>query len=297
MQEQADWNDFLYFLKVADCGNLKGAAQMLGVNNSTVFRRINGLEERLQVRLFERLTSGYRLTEAGVEILGRVRQVEEEMHAIHRTLQGKDAYLRGPLKISTTDTIGYYWLPPFIRRFKEQYPDIVVDLAINNRYTDLSKREADVVIPAVNKQPDYMVGKKIAPIFVKLTASKRYIERFGRPDTIGDFSRHRFILPDETLAGLPANKWLSQYVQADQTVVRSDTFTGLLRLARQDLGLTLLPHYVVEADSEMVAVMDLPEKYKQHIWILAHPDIRHTGRVNAFMRFMYEETAQAAAGY
>lgn len=135
MHNPADWNDYLYFLKVATCGSLKVAAQQLGVNHSTVFRRINSLEQKLNVRLFDRSKNGYGLTRAGQEIIENVQQVEEQIFTIHRVVQGQDVALGGSLKISTTDTIGYYWLPPYIRAFKALYPDILVDVDIKTRYT------------------------------------------------------------------------------------------------------------------------------------------------------------------
>ena len=287
------WDDYLYFLKVASCGTIKGASQELGVNYSSVFRRINALEEKLEVRLFERLKSGYRLTQAGEDILERVQQVEEHMNAIERLIQGKDVHLSGTIRISTTDTIGYYWLPPYIRRFKELYPDIILDVDIKTRFTSLSKREADIVLPAVNNQPDYMVGKKLAPIHVRLYASQAYIKQHGAPKTPADIFDHRILLPNESLAGLPANKWLRQHADEEKTAVCSDKLSGLYHLALQDMGLTVLPHYLGGADSRLVELMPLPEECNHHIWILTHPDIRFTARVKAFMQFMYRETEGA----
>ena len=106
MHNEHGWDDYFYFLKVATSGNLKAAARELGVNYSSVFRRINSLEAKLKVRLFERLKSGYTLTEAGEDILERVQHVDEQMNTIQRLIQGKDVHLSGHLKISTTDTIG-----------------------------------------------------------------------------------------------------------------------------------------------------------------------------------------------
>ena len=290
MHTEHGWDDFLYFLKVAACGNMKAAAAELGVNYSSVFRRINGLEERLNVRLFERLKSGYELTKAGEDILDRVQQVEEQMNAIQRLIEGKDVHLSGYLKISTTDTIGYYWLPPYIARFKKLYPDIIIDLDINTRYTNLSKREADIVMPAVNTQPDYMVGKTLAPIYVRLYGAKSYLEEHGMPQTVAEFDRHRFLLPNESLAGMPANKWLRRHVDEKNIAACSDKLTGLYHMARQGLGLTIMPHYVAESDPDMIEVMQLPPECNHHLWILTHPDIRFTARVKAFMQFMYQET-------
>ncbi|GAB6904782.1 LysR family transcriptional regulator [Desulfosarcina cetonica] len=290
MQNTMDWNDYHYFLKVAVLGSLNAAAEALSVNHSTVFRRINALEARMDVRLFERLKTGYVLTEAGEEILQRVQAVEEEMHAIQRTLLGKDIRLSGTLKISTTDTLGYHWLPPYIRRFKARYNDIRIDVDIKTRYTNLTKREADIVIPAVNTQPETMVGWKLAPILIRLYAAVDYIAQNGRPRTPEEFAGHHFLLPNEALAGLPADRWLRRLIPESAIVATSDKLTGLYHLARQGLGLTFLPHYVGDTDERLVAVMDLPENCYHDIWILTHPDLRHTARVKAFMQFMFEAT-------
>ena len=290
MQNTNSWDDYLYFLKVAACGSLKAAAQEMGMNHSSVFRRINGLEKKLNVRLFERMNTGYKLTAAGEDIIDRVQQIEEQMHAIQRLIQGKDVHLSGYLKISTTDTIGYYWLPPYLTRFKTLYPDIVIDLDIKTRYTNLSKREADIVIPAVNTQPDYMVGKKIAPIYVRLYGSVNYLAQYGYPKDTNDFHQHRFLLPNEALSSLPANKWLRSHIKEENVVACCDKLTGLYHLARQGLGLTVLPHYVAESDPALIELFQLPEDCHHHVWILTHPDIRYSARIRAFMQFMYHET-------
>ena len=290
MHNSTDWNDFHYFFTVALQGSLNSAAKKLGVNHSTVFRRINSLEEKMGVRLFKRLKTGYVLTEAGEEVLESAQRIEEHVYAIQRKLVGKDIRLRGILKISTTDTLGYYWLPPYVRRFKAQYPDIVLDINIRTRYTNLTKREADIVIPAVNKQPDYMVGRKLTPLRVNLYASADYIKQYGKPEQRTEFKDHQFLLPNEELAGLPANRWLRKYVPHSSIAAASDKLSGLYKLAQQSLGITPLPHYVGDSDNAMRKVMDLPKSCHHDAWILTHPDLRQTARVKAFMQFMYYET-------
>ncbi len=284
-----DWNQFQYFLKVADLGNLNAAAGELSVNHSTVFRRIKSLENQLNVRLFERTRKGYVLTEAGEEILGTVQQIEDQIFEIQRKLLGKDIRLSGNLKISTTDTIGYYWLPIYIKAFKKHYPDILIDLDIQIRFTNLTKREADIVIPAVNMQPDFMVGRKLAPIFFRLYASKPYIEKYGLPTTVNDFSSHRFLVPNEALASLSASLWLKKNVPSHCVVAASDKLSTLFKFAQQDMGIAALPHYVGQSDKNMVEILELPEDCHRNVWILTHPDLRNTARVRAFMQFMYHQ--------
>ena len=284
-----DWNQFQYFLKVADLGNLNAAARELGVNHSTVFRRIKSLEDRLNVRLFERTRKGYVLTEAGEEILGTVQLIEDQMFDIQRKLLGKDIRLSGNLKISTTDTIGYYWLPPYIKAFKDLYPEILIDLDIQIRFTNLTKREADVVMPAVNIQPDFMVGRKLAPIYFRLYASTPYIEKYGMPATVDDFPSHRFLFPNEALATLSTSLWLKKNVTAHCVVAASDKLSTLFKFAQQDMGIAALPHYVGQSDGQMVEIMELPDDCHRNVWILTHPDLRNTARVRAFMQFMHQQ--------
>jgi DNA-binding transcriptional LysR family regulator len=290
MHNKINWDDYQYFLKVALLGSLKGAAEALGVNHATVFRRINSLEDKMDVRLFVRLKTGYVLTEAGEEILEQVQRIEDRMHEIDRKLLGKDIRLSGTIKISTTDTLGYYWLPPYIRRFKDEYPNIVIDVDIKTRFTNLSRREADIVIPTVNEQPDYMVGRQLAPIILGLYASKEYVDRHGKPQKVGDLSSHRMLFPNEALAGLPLIKWLRKYVPSNAIVASSDKLTGLYKIAQQGLGIAPLPHYVGDSDPDLVKVMDVPRRFHRNIWILTHPDLRHTARIRAFMKFMYKAT-------
>ncbi len=297
MHTKIDWNDYQYFLRVALLGSLKQAAEAMGVNHSTVFRRINSLEEKMDVRLFERLRTGYVLTEAGEEILGQVQRIEDRIHAIDRKLLGKDIRLSGTVKISTTDTLGYYWLPPYIRQFKQEYPRIVIDIDIKTRFTNLSKREADIVIPTVNEQPDYMVGRELSSIIVGLYASTEYVARYGKPKKVGDLSSHRMLLPNEALAGLPLINWLRRYVPSHTIAASSDKLTGLYKIAQQGLGIAPLPHYVGDPDPDLVKVMEVPKRFHRTIWILTHPDLRHTARIRAFMRFMYKATRVGSSYY
>ncbi len=290
MHNKLDWNDYQYFLKVALLGSLKAAAEALGVNHSTVFRRINALEEKMDVKLFQRLKTGYVLTEAGEEILALAQHIEDRMHEIDRKLLGKDIRLSGTVKISTTDTLGYYWLPPYIRRFKNEYPHIVIDIDIKTRFTNLTKREADIVIPTVNEQPDYMVGRQLGPIIVRLYASREYIEQHGKPRKVEDLAEHHVLLPNEALAGLPLIQWLRRYVPSKAIAASSDKLTGLYKIAQQSLGIAPLPHYVGDTDPDLVNVMEVPSRFYRTIWILTHPDLRHTARIRAFMQFMYKAT-------
>lgn len=293
MHMRTNWDDYLYFLKVARLGSLKGASKSLGVNHSTVLRRINALEEKLDARLFERLHSGYVLTESGKDIFNQIDHIEEEFLSIERTILGRDIRYEGKIKLSTTDTLGQYWLPPYIKKFKQMYPGILLDIDINLGHTDLTKREADVVISAINRHPDYMIGKALSPLTVKLYASKEYIAQNGKPNNPEALAEHEIIILNENLGRLGFNEWLKGLVPKSSIALSCSMFTGLCSYARQGLGVVPLPFYVGDVYDDLVCLMDIPEQFHSQIWILTHPDLKKTQRIKAFMQFMHSETGSS----
>jgi len=292
MHNKASWDDYHYFLKVARLGSLKAASKALRVNHSTVLRRINALEEKLETRLFERLKTGYGLTESGEEIFNRIDHIDEEFLAIERKVLGRDIRYEGRIKISTTDTLGQHWLPPYVKKFKEKYPGILVDIDVRNGFTDLTKREADIVIPTVNQHPDYMVGKILAPIEVSLYASREYIAKNGQPRKAEDLACHKLLLLNEDLPQIGFIDWLKELVPKTAITLSCNMLTTLYSYTCQGLGIAPLPTYVGARDSNLVSVMEVPKQFHYNIWILTHPDLRYTKRIKAFMQFMYDETSQ-----
>jgi DNA-binding transcriptional LysR family regulator len=273
-----DWNDWLFFLKLAEFKNMKKAAQALKVDNSTIFRKINNLEERIKVRLFERLPSGYKLTAAGEGIIGKVKDIEESFHDINFNLSGKDANLSGKIKISTSDTIGYYFLPKLIKKFNLEYPQIIIDLEITNKYSSLAKRESDIVITTSNKQPDYMVGRKLSKIGFALYGDKDIkIEQF---DQIKD---HKILMPGESLSQVAVTKFLNNHVNQSNVTLYCDKFSGLYAMCKEGMGLAALPHYL---GGDLHKIIDLPQSCWGNMWILTHPELRKVARIKIFMSWM-----------
>ena len=122
-----DWDDLRYFLAVARSGSLSGAARSLGVNHSTVFRRIQGFEKKVAVRLFDRLPTGYALTVAGDDMLASAEKISAEIDTVDRRLTGRDLKLNGPLVVTTTNTLAYRFLFPHLGNFKAEYPGIALE--------------------------------------------------------------------------------------------------------------------------------------------------------------------------
>ena len=180
MMQESDWNDLRSFLAIARAGSLQGAARILGVNHSTVFRRLNALEARLKVRLFDRSARGYGLTGAGEHMLASAERVEDEILGLERRLLGGDVRLAGTLRVTTTDTLAHGLLGPHLRAFQAAYPAIELELVTGNAFFDLSKREADVALRPSRHPGDAMVGRRLGEIAVALYGTPDYLAARGR---------------------------------------------------------------------------------------------------------------------
>lgn len=292
-----NWDDYRVFLALAEAGSLLKAGQNLQVSHTTVLRRLNALEERLKVRLFDRHKTGYVLTASGETILQSALHLKDEIDGFERLVLGQDIRLSGEIKISTTDTIGFFWLPPFIKKFKALYPEIVLNVEVDNRHKNLSKREADIVIPSMNRQPDYMVGRELRPIDIRLYGHRSYLET-KEVNLIGsdliasdkDYKKFDFILLNESLSQLPMNQYILKRIELKQVAATASNFSALYHLCLQGLGLAALPYYVGEQAPDLCEVSEIPfSVHSNSIWILTHPDLKRSARIMAFMEFMREE--------
>ncbi|WP_240531279.1 LysR family transcriptional regulator [Variovorax boronicumulans] len=158
--QDTDWDDFRVFLAVGQAGSLSGAARQLGVNHSTVLRRLGALEARMAVRLFDRLPTGYAMTLTGEALRERLQGVGEQIDAAQRHLMGLDLRLTGVIRITSTDTFMAGLLGPILADFRALHPGIELQVVMNNLFLSLTKREADVAIRPTNAPPDHLVGRR-----------------------------------------------------------------------------------------------------------------------------------------
>lgn len=283
MQESGDWNALRSFLAIARTGSLQGAARALGVNHSTVFRRLNALETRLGVRLFDRSPRGYALTVAGEHMLASAERVEDEILGLERRLLGGDVRLAGTLRVTTTDTLVHGLLGPHLRAFRAAYPEIELELITGNAMFDLSKREADVALRPSRHPGDAMVGRKLAAIAVALYGARAYLADRGRPASAAELAGHALITGDASLAHLPATRWLGSHASAGAPVLRCNSWLSQFAAARAGLGLATLPCFLGDGAPELVRVLPPDPALAGELWLVTHPDLRRTARVRAFM--------------
>ena len=280
-----DWNDFRYVLVVADAGSLSGGARALGVNHTTVLRRIAAFEADVGVRLFERLPSGYVLTPGGDALAAAARQMAETVTGVERRVLGQDLRLSGVVRVATTDTLSLAVLPRLFARFREAHPDVQVEMNTSNLAADLTRRDADLAIRATKNPPENLVGRKLAKIAYALYASAAYLERHPARKAL---AKHLWVAPDDSMASTTVGRFMTREVPDAAVSFRANSLATLARAAAAGLGVAGLPCYLGDSAPDLQRVRGPLPDYTVDLWVLTHADLRNTARVRAVIESVSE---------
>jgi DNA-binding transcriptional LysR family regulator len=277
-----DWDDIRYFLAVSRGGSVRAAAKSLNVNHATVLRRIAQLEERLGALMFEKLPAGYRLTEAGEEVLELAKQMEASSLKLETRVLGRDQSVRGLLRVTLAPTLATHLLMPDISDFARLHPDIEMEILASGELANLTNREADVAIRVVYDRktlPLNLHGLKGPELFggVYMSRDRLTAWRAGAPDPI------RWIVI--SMHGIP--DWAGEG-KVRTTGVPFRTTDGETQIAavRQGLGMTTLPCFIGDADPLLIRVPGTDLHMHGTLWLLTQGETRKTKRVRLFTEFV-----------
>jgi DNA-binding transcriptional LysR family regulator len=288
-----NWDDLRYFHAIAEAGTLNGACKRLGVNHSTVFRRINTLETKLGVRLFERRDARYVLTGSGETLVARTEQITTAIDEVDRLIVGGDQTLNGTIRITAPDGFACYSLPPLIAEFRGLYPGIDIELLASGDDFNLSRLEADIAIRSTSSPPEHLIGRKLFTMPWNLYGSPQFFKKTMGSFGLRQLASYPLIGPDRGLLRIKAMQWLEKHKEKLNIVVRTNTFMAMAALARQGVGVALLPADVAEG-LQLVGQIKAEHKkggkkegvFSSDIWLLTHPDYRGNARVRACMQFL-----------
>jgi DNA-binding transcriptional LysR family regulator len=285
-----DWDDVRYFLAAARGGSVRAAAGRLGVNHSTVLRRIGQLEARLGTQLFEKLPSGYRLTPAGEEVLELAEQMEASSHQLEARVFGRDQSVRGLLRVTLPPFLSTHLLMPDVGDFARLYPDIEMEIVSTGEVVNLTNREADVAIRIVADRkalPLNLHALKGPEVFagIYMSSDRLAAWRAGAPDTIRPI----------VIGGQGVPDWAAEgEVRATGVPFRTPDAEAQIAAARQGIGMTRLPCFVGDADRLLARVPGIDLKAHAALWFLTQGETRKTARVRLFVEFLSRRLAAYA---
>ena len=280
-----DWDDLRTFLMIARHHTLSGAARALGVQQPTMGRRLEALEQRAGTKLLQKTPAGYVLTEAGEAVLGNVERIEAETVAVERQIAGKDVKLEGTVRLTTLETLAAEVLSPVLAAFRLSHPFVQVEVVASSRSLSLTKREADVALRLAQfKQPDLVV-RHVGDVAYGLYASPGYLERSGMPDWGGGAHGHTLVLTEPDLIETPEMRWLRSVAPQATVALVSNSRVVHRAAARDGLGIACLARYLGDGVPELVRLAGPntagPTPVRE-LWLGVHGDMRHTPRIRAF---------------
>jgi len=285
-----NWDNLRVFLAVAQETSVKKAATLLGMNRSTVQRRIAALEQELDAQLFERMRNGYHTTPAGDEVLRHAVTIEEATNEIGMHVAGQNQSLSGSLRVALSGPLAAYVLMPEFSAFNSTYPNINLEILTTYGMPDIDRREADVAIRVSNDPPEDLVGRRVLTVASAVYVGREYLDDLDSAwsgeasDTamgwIGwslEQSNLQFS-PNANLRDLPTS------------AVVTDPFATVKAL-QCGMGISMLPCYIGDSESGLCRVPPGEIQRQKDLWVLTHRDLRKTARIRQFTDFIVDALA------
>jgi DNA-binding transcriptional LysR family regulator len=283
-----DWNDVRSFLAVARAGRLTAAAARLGLDHSTLSRRIAALEHALKAKLFDRSPGGYALTGAGDRLLGIAEEMERLALRTQEAVGGSAASVEGTLRIGAPEGFGSYFLAPRIAGLKARHPRLAIQLVAAPAVFSLARRDADLAISPSRPPAGRLNISRLTDYDLALYAAPSYLAEAPAIHSVEDLSRHRFVSYIGDLLHFPELDFLHQVAPEGSISVESSNLVAQLRATLAGAGLCILPAFLAREEPDLVRVLPGEIILTRSLWLIVHQDLAELARVKAAVRFLKE---------
>lgn len=286
-----DWDKLRIFHAVADAGSLTHAGDTLHLSQSAVSRQIRALEEVLNTTLFHRHARGLILTEQGELLFDATRSMNKRLEAAAARIRDSEEEVFGELKVTTTIGFGTLWLAPRLPKLYEKYPELKIDLMLEERVLDLPMREADVAIRMKEPSQADLIRKRLMSIRMQLYASEAYLAERGQLNEIEDIGQHRLLSLSPSSPQVSAGAAMVQHLLTYDipSLLTVNNYFGVLQAVLNNLGVGVLPDYVTEDFPDLVRVLPEFESGEVPVFLAYPEELRQSKRIMAFRDFVQEE--------
>jgi DNA-binding transcriptional LysR family regulator len=284
------WDDLRYVLAVHTTGSVAAAARQLNVSNVTVFRRIKAVEKQLGVRLFDRTRTGYVATPPALEIVAQSERIEENVGALERRIWRQDQELSGTVRITAPDSTGPFVIAPLLHKLHKLHPNIRIELNLDNRVLNMSKRDADIAIRPTTSPPENLIGHRLPPLVYAPYAAKVLLGsgRSRQPD----LAKLPWVGLDQSFTGkriTAYQRYLESHAPPGRVILRVNSLLGMALAVRDGVGVGALSCIGAARLGGLVRVGPVIDELRLDLWILSHPELRGVARVASVYAFLREE--------
>lgn len=288
-----DWDKLRIFHAVADAGSLTHAGDALHLSQSAVSRQIRALEEGLNATLFHRHARGLILTEQGELLFDATKSMNHRLEAAVARIRDSKEEVFGELRVTTTTAFGSMWLAPRLPKLYEAYPDLRIDLMLEERVLDLPMREADVAIRMKEPSQADLIRKRLMDVHMRLYATPSYLEANGTPETLDDLSKFRLICQNTSAAQVSAGAALVRELLTYDvgSLLTVNNYFGVLQSVLNDLGIGVLPDYITQDFPQLTRVLPDIESKDIPVYLAYPEELRASKRIDAFRDFVTSELA------
>lgn len=292
-----DWNLVRDFLAVARTGSLNRAAQKLGVNASTVGRRIETLEKALGVSLFQRSQTGYVLTDEGEGLIARAETFEETGIAFERRAEASES-VEGRVRLATAENLANFLIIPALPDFRAQHPKLTLEIVTDIRSANLNRREADLALRLVRPTQGNVSIRRVGTMRNGLYGSVDYVQRKqadSKERDGGRFDGDELIAWSEHYDDLPTAQWMDRVLQGRAPALVTSSLYAQLVAARAGVGLAVLPCFMAQAEPTLRHIPSTADAIEQELWLAVHTDLAGSARIRAIADFLSELVHRNAA--
>lgn len=281
-----DWDNLRVFLGVARARSALEASHSLGLNQSTISRRLHRLEEDMGSKLFDRNSQGHRLTSSGHRLLEHVEKLESTLAAVESEVFNDNMALTGEIRLGATEAFGSYFLAPHLAHFCTRHPAITVDLLPMPRNVNLSKREADASVTVDRPTTDSFVVSKLAQYRLLPYATPAYLQAHAPIRSGADLTGHRWIDYVDDLLFTEQQVSLRKWLPSARPFLRSTSVIAQLHAVRSGLGIALLPCFLASTYQDLVPLLPEEVDITRHFWLVAPAERRELARIKALWDYL-----------
>ena len=286
-----DWDKLRIFHAVADAGSLTHAGDTLHLSQSAVSRQVRALEESLNTTLFHRHARGLILTEQGELLFDATKSMNKRLEAASARIRDSEEEVFGELRVTTTTGFGTLWLAPRLPKLYEQFPDLKIDLMLVEHVLDLPMREADVAIRMKEPSQADLIRKRLMSVRMRLYATQDYLDARGTITDIDEIANHRLICQSPSSAQVAAGATLVQHLLSYDapSMFTVNNYFGVLQGVLNNLGIGVLPDYVIDDFPDLVRVLPDLESGEVPVFLAYPEELRQSKRIAAFRDFVQDE--------